>query len=44
MITQDNGLKTVLTLSGVTSKAKLLSAENKIVPDTYVESIADFFP
>lgn len=41
---QDNGLKTVLTLSGVTSKSKLLSPENKIQPDYYVDSIADFFP
>jgi phosphoglycolate/pyridoxal phosphate phosphatase family enzyme len=39
----DNGLQTVLTLSGVTSEEKLLSAENKIRPDQYVSSIADFF-
>lgn len=39
----DNGLKTVLTLSGVTSESKLLSKENKIIPDFYVNSIADFF-
>lgn len=39
----DNGLKTVLTLSGVTTEAKLLGKENKIIPDFYVDSIADFF-
>jgi 4-nitrophenyl phosphatase/phosphoglycolate phosphatase len=39
----DNGLKTVLTLSGVTSEKKLLSEENLIKPDYYVDSIADFF-
>ena len=39
----DNGLQTVLTLSGVTTEEKLLSPENKIVPDQYVNSIADFF-
>ena len=39
----DNGLQTVLTLSGVTSEEKLLSPENKIKPDQYVSSIADFF-
>jgi 4-nitrophenyl phosphatase/phosphoglycolate phosphatase len=40
----DNGLSTVLTLSGVTSEKKLLSEENKIKPEYYVNSIADFFP
>lgn len=40
----DNGLNTVLTLSGVTTKTKLLSPENKIIPNFYVDSIADFFP
>ena len=39
----DNGLQTVLTLSGVTSEEKLLSPDNKIKPDQYVNSIADFF-
>ena len=39
----DNGMQTVLTLSGVTSQDKLLSDENKIKPDYYVDSIADFF-
>lgn len=41
---KDNGLKTCLTLSGVTSEAKLLGPDNKIHPDTYVSSIADFYP
>lgn len=40
----DNGLESVLTLSGVTTKEKLLSEENKIQPTYFVESIADFFP
>lgn len=39
----DNGLSTVLTLSGVTTKDKLLSDNNKIKPDFYVDSIVDFF-
>ena len=38
----DNGLKSCLTLSGVTTEEKLLSAENKVVPDFYVDSIADY--
>lgn len=37
-----NGLKTCLTLSGVTSLSKLLSPENQIRPDFYVTSIADY--
>lgn len=41
---QDNGLKTILTLSGVTSEKKLQSPTNKIHPDYYVSTIADFFP
>lgn len=40
----NNGLQTCLTLSGVTTKDTLLSPENAIVPDCYVDSIADFFP
>jgi phosphoglycolate/pyridoxal phosphate phosphatase family enzyme len=40
----DNGLEAVLTLSGVTTKEKLLSDSNPIQPSFYVESIADFFP
>lgn len=39
----DNGLQTVLTLSGVTTKDKLLSEKNKIRPEYYVDSIVDFF-
>lgn len=38
----DNGLKTCLTLSGVTTEAKLNSPENSIKPDFYVDSIADY--
>lgn len=37
----DNGLQTVLTLSGVTTKQNLLDVKNEIVPDWYVESIGD---
>jgi 4-nitrophenyl phosphatase/phosphoglycolate phosphatase len=40
---RDNGLQTVLTLSGVTTKEKLLSETNLIRPDAYVDSIVDFF-
>eukprot|EP01035_Chromulina_nebulosa_P020223 gene20223-26253_t len=40
----DNGIEAVLTLSGVTTKEKLLSKENLIQPTYYVNSIADFFP
>lgn len=39
----DNGLKSLLVLSGVTSEEKLLSDENKITPDYYADSIVDFF-
>jgi phosphoglycolate/pyridoxal phosphate phosphatase family enzyme len=39
----DNGLKSVLVLSGVTTEAKLLSPENSIIPDYYTDSINDFF-
>ena len=39
----DNGLQTILTLSGVTTESKLLSEGNKIRPEYYVDSIADFF-
>lgn len=39
----DNGLKTVLVLSGVTSEEKLLSQENTITPDYYTDTINDFF-
>jgi len=40
---KNNGLKTCLVLSGVTSEEKLLSPENKVAPDFYAESIVDFF-
>lgn len=39
----NNGLKTVLVLSGVTSEEKLLSQENTITPDFYTDTINDFF-
>jgi len=39
----NNGLQSVLVLSGVTSEEKLLSEENKITPDYYCDSIVDFF-
>jgi 4-nitrophenyl phosphatase/phosphoglycolate phosphatase len=39
---RDNGLKTCLTLSGVTTEAKLLGKDNEIAPDYYVGSIAEF--
>jgi phosphoglycolate/pyridoxal phosphate phosphatase family enzyme len=39
----ENGMQTILTLSGVTGEEKLLSAENKFMPKYYVDSIADFF-
>jgi phosphoglycolate/pyridoxal phosphate phosphatase family enzyme len=41
---RDNGLQTCLTLSGVTTEKKLLSDENTICPNVYVNSINDFFP
>eukprot|EP00816_Leptocylindrus_hargravesii_P012194 CAMPEP_0196802858 /NCGR_PEP_ID=MMETSP1362-20130617/2392_1 /TAXON_ID=163516 /ORGANISM="Leptocylindrus danicus, Strain CCMP1856" /LENGTH=339 /DNA_ID=CAMNT_0042174261 /DNA_START=97 /DNA_END=1116 /DNA_ORIENTATION=- len=40
---QNNGLQSVLVLSGVTSEEKLLSDENTINPDFYCDSIVDFF-
>ena len=36
----DNGLQTVLTLSGVTDEETLLSEKNKIRPEYYVDSIS----
>jgi phosphoglycolate phosphatase len=39
----NNGLKSLLVLSGVTSEEKLLSQENTITPDFYANSIVDFF-
>ena len=40
---KDNGLKSVLVLSGVTSEEKLLSEENEIEPDFYCDDITKFF-
>lgn len=37
-----NGLRTVLTLSGVTTIDKLLSEANTIIPDYYMNSVKDF--
>jgi phosphoglycolate phosphatase len=39
----DNGLKSILVLSGVTSEEKLLSPANGITPDYYADSINAFF-
>jgi len=39
----DNGLKSLLVLSGVTSEEKLLSTENTITPDFYADDINAFF-
>eukprot|EP00548_Thalassiothrix_antarctica_P002662 CAMPEP_0194130128 /NCGR_PEP_ID=MMETSP0152-20130528/1251_1 /TAXON_ID=1049557 /ORGANISM="Thalassiothrix antarctica, Strain L6-D1" /LENGTH=342 /DNA_ID=CAMNT_0038824551 /DNA_START=68 /DNA_END=1096 /DNA_ORIENTATION=+ len=39
----DNGLQSLLVLSGVTSEDKLLSSENTITPDYYADTINDFF-
>jgi phosphoglycolate phosphatase len=39
----ENGLQSLLVLSGVTSEAKLLSAENSITPDFYADDINSFF-
>ncbi|KAL3943297.1 MAG: hypothetical protein SGBAC_002625 [Bacillariaceae sp.] len=39
----DNGLKSLLVLSGVTSEEKLLSPENTITPDFYADDINSFF-
>mmetsp|Transcript_14586 Transcript_14586/g.20614 ORF Transcript_14586/g.20614 Transcript_14586/m.20614 type:complete len:371 (-) Transcript_14586:173-1285(-) len=39
----NNGLQTLLVLSGVTSEAKLLSPENQVTPTLYTDSIVNFF-
>lgn len=39
----NNGLQTILTLSGVTAKNSLFATDNKIVPDHFVNTIADLF-
>lgn len=41
---KDNGLSSVLTLTGVTTKSALFSPSNQIQPDYYVDSIADLLP
>jgi len=41
---KSNNLRTILTLSGVTSEDVLKSEENTIIPEFYVRSIADFYP
>jgi len=41
---QNNGLASVLTMSGVTTEEKLFSPKNSISPDYYVSSIAEFLP
>ncbi|GJQ12825.1 hypothetical protein GpartN1_g4616.t1 [Galdieria partita] len=38
---KNNGLRTVLSLSGVTTMENLLSDKNKILPDYYIQSVAD---
>lgn len=40
----DNGLSSVLALTGVTTESKLRSPENSIQPNYYVDSIADLLP
>jgi phosphoglycolate phosphatase len=39
----DNGLMSLLVLSGVTSETKLLSDDNVIAPNYYADTINDFF-
>lgn len=39
----NNGLSSILVLSGVTSEEKLQSPENKIRPDYFIDSIADLY-
>lgn len=39
----DNGLQSLLVLSGVTSEEKLLGPENTITPDYYADDITAFF-
>mmetsp|Transcript_36643 Transcript_36643/g.105448 ORF Transcript_36643/g.105448 Transcript_36643/m.105448 type:complete len:297 (-) Transcript_36643:107-997(-) len=38
----NNGLRTCLTLSGVTTEELLFSKENQIIPDFYANTVADF--
>ncbi|PNG93950.1 hypothetical protein TSOC_015298, partial [Tetrabaena socialis] len=37
-----NGAGTCCVLTGVTSEAQLLSPDNKVLPQLYMESVADF--
>jgi len=39
---KDNGITTCLTLSGVTTIDKLMDPSNAIIPDFFVDSIADY--
>ena len=39
----ENGLQSLLVLSGVTSEEKLLGPENTITPDYYADDINSFF-
>ena len=39
----DNGLKSLLVLSGVTSEEKLLDPKTTITPDFYADTINAFF-
>jgi len=39
----DNGLKSCLVLSGVTTEEKLLSKENEVTPNYYCDDITAFF-
>lgn len=41
---KDNGLSSILTLSGVTTMDKLRDPKNTIQPDYLVDTIADFLP
>lgn len=41
---KDNGLSSILTLSGVTTLDKLRDQKNSIQPEYFVTSIADFLP
>lgn len=38
----DNGLRTCLTLSGVTTEEQVLGKDNHIIPEFYVDSVAEF--
>jgi len=40
---KSNGLRTILTLSGVTTEEALFNADRTAQPEFYVNSIADFY-